>query len=474
MGVWFKPVMTDLNTDFSFDQLPLDARLLTNLSRLGFDQPTAIQAQSLPVILAGQDLIAQSKTGSGKTAAFGLGLLHQLDPKCFDPQALVLCPTRELADQVAAEIRRLARLIPNIKILTLCGGSPIGPQLSSLAQGAHIIVGTPGRIDDHLRKQSLNLKAITSLVLDEADRMLAMGFKPTIDSILATITQPHQTLLFSATFPDAIAQMTQELMVKPRHIQVATDHDQSSIQHIFYLVNTPEDRLSAVRSLLLAHRPNASMVFCNTKKDAQFVADSLVNDGFSAQALHGDLEQKERDQTLIQFAHHSIAVLVATDVAARGIDIAALDMVINFHIAHDPEIHVHRIGRTGRAGQSGLAASLISDKEAYKITVLSDYLGQSITPEALPDRSKLNPTPLQASMVTLLIDGGKKDKVRPGDILGAMTAHPDLSRDDMGKITITDLRSYVAVTPAKARLALGHLSQNKLKGKNLRVRRLSR
>jgi ATP-independent RNA helicase DbpA len=459
-------------TSLAFTTLNLHPDLLANLDSLHYQQMTDIQAQSLPPILAGNDVIAQGKTGSGKTAAFGLGLLNQLDAKHFNVQALVLCPTRELADQVADEIRRLARRLPNIKVLTLCGGMPMGVQLSSLQQGAHIIVGTPGRIEEHLRKHTLKLDDLKVFVLDEADRMLDMGFQPALDAIIEFLPTSRQNLLFSATFPPQIQQIATRIMQNPLRIEVESQHDHASIAQHFYQVDSPDQRLTALRLLLLQHRPESSVVFCNTKKDAQRVVEALQQAGFSAEALHGDLEQRERDQTLIQFANKSIAVLVATDVAARGLDIDALDAVINFHLAHDPEIHVHRIGRTGRAGSKGIAASLISEKESYKVAVLAEYLNQAIVAEPLPPQSLLKQAPLQAAMVTLQIDGGKKDKLRPGDIVGALTANGVLSADQIGKIKVTDIRAYVAVQRALAKTALKQLGAGKLKGKNFRARLL--
>lgn len=459
-------------TSLAFTTLNLHPDLLANLDSLQYQQMTDIQAQSLPPILAGNDVIAQGKTGSGKTAAFGLGLLNQLDAKHFNVQALVLCPTRELADQVADEIRRLARRLPNIKVLTLCGGMPMGVQLGSLQQGAHIIVGTPGRIEEHLRKQTLKLDDLKVFVLDEADRMLDMGFQPALDAIIEFLPTSRQNLLFSATFPTQIQQIATRIMQNPLRIEVESQHDHASIAQHFYQVDTPEQRLTALRLVLLQNRPESSVVFCNTKKDAQMVVEALQQAGFSAEALHGDLEQRDRDQTLIQFANKSIAVLVATDVAARGLDIDALDAVINFHLAHDPEIHVHRIGRTGRAGSKGMACSLISDKESYKVAVLAEYLNQEIVAEPLPPQSLLKQPPLQAAMVTIQIDGGKKDKLRPGDIVGALTANGVLSADQIGKIKVTDIRSYVAVQRALAKTALKQLGAGKLKGKSFRARLL--
>ncbi|QBZ82970.1 ATP-dependent RNA helicase DbpA [Hydrogenovibrio crunogenus] len=462
------------SSPLAFSTLDLHPDLLSNLKTLDYHFLTDIQAQSLPPILDGKDVIAQGKTGSGKTAAFGLGVLQKLDVKNFNVQALVLCPTRELADQVANEIRRLARQLQNIKVLTLCGGMPMGPQISSLQQGAHIVVGTPGRIEDHLKKARLTLDQVKVLVLDEADRMLEMGFQPSLDTIIEQLPQQRQTLLFSATFPQQIEQISQRIMRQPIRVEVASKHDDSTITQHFYHVDSTEQRLQALRLVLLQVKPESGVVFCNTKKDVQMVADMLRDAGFSALALHGDLEQRDRDQTLIQFANKSISILVATDVAARGLDIEALDAVVNFHLAHDPEVHVHRIGRTGRAGSQGAAYSFISDKESYKVATLAEYLNQDIQAEPLPDANLLNQPPLQARMVTLLIDGGKKNKLRPGDILGALTANDVLNAGQVGKIKITDKKSYVAVTRSVFKQALKQLGAGKLKGRTFRVHKLTR
>lgn len=453
-----------------FSTLSLHADLLTNIASLGYETMTPIQAQSLPHILAGKDVIAQGKTGSGKTAAFALGLLQKLDVKRFRVQSLVLCPTRELADQVAKEIRRLARTIHNIKVLTLCGGMPFGPQVGSLEHGAHIIVGTPGRIDEHVRKGTLKLNDVTMLVLDEADRMLDMGFQDALDAIIEQTPAQRQTLLFSATFPDQIHTISERIMVQPVMAQVASTHDSATIRQHFYKVDSSEQRLTALRLLLLHHRPESSVVFCNTKKETQQVADQLVEYGFSAIALHGDLEQRDRDQTLVRFANKSISTLVATDVAARGLDIDAVDAVINYHLAHDVEVHIHRIGRTGRAGSKGVAYSLFSDKESYKVALLQDYLETIITGEELPSRNVLERPPVQPPMVTVQIDGGKKQKLRPGDIVGALTGEQGVDGDQVGKIQLFDNWAYVAVSRGALKAALNKLGAGKLKGRSFRVR----
>ncbi|WP_163830681.1 ATP-dependent RNA helicase DbpA [Spartinivicinus ruber] len=456
----------------SFATLKLTPELLSNLTSLNYQVMTPIQAQSLPAILQGKDVIAQGKTGSGKTVAFGLGLLSSLDVKRFCVQSLVLCPTRELADQVAKEIRKLARAIHNIKVLTLCGGMPFGPQIGSLEHGAHIIVGTPGRIEEHLRKRTLQLDNLTTLVLDEADRMLDMGFQTALEAIIGHIPNQRQTLLFSATYPDQIQTIAANIMSQPVMVQVAATHDSSSIKQYFYKLENNKQRNTALRLLILKYRPESAVVFCNTKRETQEIANELCSQGFSALALHGDLEQKARDQTLVRFANKSASILVATDVAARGLDIDALDAVINYQPARDSEVHVHRIGRTGRAGSKGIACTLYSDNESYKIAQLEDYLTHTITPEPLPPFSLLEKDVHRPSMTTLQIDGGKKQKVRPGDILGALTGKNGIAGKQVGKIHIFDYCSYVAVTKEATKPALKKLSEGKLKGRSFRVRRI--
>jgi ATP-dependent RNA helicase DbpA len=454
-----------------FSTLNLTPALLENLTSLGYQQMTPIQAQSLPQILAGTDVIAQAKTGSGKTAAFGLGLLHHLQVKRFCVQALVLCPTRELADQVAQEIRKLARAVHNVKVLTLCGGTPMGPQILSLEHGAHIIVGTPGRIEDHCRKGRLNLEQLTTLVLDEADRMLEMGFQPALDYIFSLCPAKRQTLLFSATFPEQIMPMAEQIMQQPLEIRLPQAHDSDSINQHFYQLEPHNDRLLATKLLLQQHQPESAVIFCTTKIETQAVADTLAEQGFSVLALHGDLEQRDRDETLIRFANKSISVLVATDVAARGLDIDNVDLVLNYHLALDPEVHVHRIGRTGRAGAKGVAASLVSNKDARKVIAIEQYCTITIDTEALPDDSVLQRPITKPAMVTLQLDAGKKQKIRPGDILGALTADNGIAGEQVGKIKVLATKAYVAVSQQVANLAVKKLAEDKLKGRNVRLRR---
>jgi len=456
----------------SFSSLNLRPDLLQNLESLEYKVMTPIQEQSLPPMLAGQDVIGQGKTGSGKTAAFGLGLLSKLDVTNFQIQSLVLCPTRELADQVAKEIRRLARTMGNVKVSTICGGTPFRVQADSLEHGAHILVGTPGRVEDHLRKGTMNLSGLTTLVLDEADRMLDMGFQDTLDLIIEQIPRERQTLLFSATFPDEIQSIAERIMIEPVMAKVASTHGSDTIRQRFFEVSDDQDRPTAVRLILLKFRPESALVFCNTKREAQEVATNLREHGFAALALHGDLEQRDRDQTLLRFANKSVTVLVATDVAARGLDIDSVDAVINYHIASDVEVHLHRIGRTGRAGSKGSAYSLISEKESYKVALLQDYLEQIIVGEPLPPIALLKGSAPKPVMATIVISGGKKQKIRPGDILGALTGAGGIAGAQVGKINIFHDRSYVAVHVSAARPALKKLADGKLKGRSFRSRLL--
>ncbi len=432
---------------------------------------TPIQAQSLPAILQGRDLLAQAKTGSGKTAAFAIGILHKLEVKTYRTQALVLCPTRELADQVSRELRLLARAIPNTNILTLCGGKPMGPQLASLERNPHIVVGTPGRVLKHLGKGTLKPDALNMLVLDEADRMLDMGFHDDIMSIIEMTPQQRQTLLFSATYPDEIKEISHTIQIDPVDIRVESLHDNKQIEQIFYEIQKGE-RTKTLVALLQHYRPESSVVFCNRKQQCQELADELWQQGFHAQALHGDLEQRERDQVLIQFANKSSSVLIATDVAARGLDIKDLEAVINFELSPDPEIHIHRIGRTGRAGNAGLALSLFMASEAKKVTAIEGFQNSPVRTDKAGSLKTREGFRLSPPMVTLCINGGRKNKVRAGDILGALTANTELQGKQIGKIDISDTHAHVAVERPVAKQALKILAEGKIKGHRFRVRKL--
>ena len=455
----------------AFSALPLSTDTLANLDQLGYTEMTPIQAASLPLALAGKDLIAQASTGSGKTAAFGLPVVEKLTPNFHAVQALVMCPTRELADQVTTEIRRLARATANIKVVTLCGGVALRGQEQSLQHGAHVVVGTPGRILDHLTRGNLRLDSVKTLVLDEADRMLDMGFYDDMKQLIAQCPTQRQTLLFSATYPEGIAKLSAQFMREPQTVKVQTVHAADKIRQVFYEVREDE-RLHAVSLLLNHFRPESTLAFCNTKQQCRELLAVLQAQGFDALALYGELEQRERDQVLVQFANRSCSVLVATDVAARGLDISQLNAVINVDVTPDAELHIHRIGRTGRADAQGLALTLASLDEMGAVGRIEVLQGQESQWAKLSDLSPAAGDKLQAPMRTLQIVGGRKEKIRAGDVLGAMTGEAGFSADQIGKINVNEFSTYVAVERSIADLALQRLSQGRIKGKGVKVRAL--
>jgi len=454
----------------SFSSLHLKPPVLKNLAALGYAGMTPVQAHSLPPILAGKDVIARARTGSGKTAAFGIGLLTRLEVSSLGVQALVLCPTRELADQVSRELRRLARFAENIRILTLCGGVPFGPQLASLEHGAHVVVGTPGRLLDHLRRGSLDLSGLLVLVLDEADRMLDMGFQEEIADLIDATPPKRQTLLFSATYPESIDAMSARVQHNPVEVSVDENHDENSIEQVFYEVER-EQRSEALARVLDHYSPESALVFCNTKQECQEVAEGLVGRGFAALAIHGDMEQRDRDQVLVRFANRSTSVLVATDVAARGLDIKELPAVIIYELSRNPEIHTHRIGRTGRAGERGVAITLVTPRESRLASAIEESLGNAVPRGEIASLHPPEGRPPLPQMVTLCIDGGRKNKLRPGDILGALTGEGGIAGSEVGRIDIFDTLSYVAIMRQSVERALACLGSNRIKGRFFRVRR---
>ncbi|GAA4017623.1 ATP-dependent RNA helicase DbpA [Actimicrobium antarcticum] len=443
--------------------------MLANLESLGYHEMTPIQAKSLPVILDRRDLIAQAKTGSGKTAAFGIGILQRLNPTWFAIQALVICPTRELADQVSNELRRLARFADNTKILTLCGGAPMRPQIASLEHGAHIIVGTPGRLRDHIGRGSIDLSTVQTLVLDEADRMVDMGFYEEISGIVSACPTRRQTLLFSATYPDDIRKSSAPFLRDPTEITVEAQHDDNRIEQRFYEVGYDE-RNGAVAMLLNYFKPASALAFCNTKIHCRELADELRQQGFSAMALYGELEQRERDEILVLFANGSCSVLVATDVAARGLDIQSLEAVINVDVSKDTEVHIHRVGRTGRGSARGLALSLCAPNEKKWVKLIEEYQHGPVSWFDLSDLEPATGPAQQAAMVTLVIMGGKKDKLRPGDLLGALTGDAGLTKEQVGKINVFEFMTYVALDRRIADKAFAKLSSGNIKGRNFKMR----
>ncbi len=452
-----------------FTSLPLHPALLQALASLDYQQMTPIQAQSLPPMLEGRDVIGQARTGSGKTAAYGLGLLSCIDPTLTKTQALVLCPTRELADQIAKEIRRLARCLPNVKLTVLSGGISQRPQLASLEHDPHIVVGMAGRVLEHLAQGTLKLDDLKVLVLDEADRMLDADFEEASRAIVDQAPASRQTLFFSATFPDAVRGLSRRLQKQPLEITVDSAADAPQIEQIFFEVD-PLRRLDALAHLLSVHQPESALVFCHTKKDAQEVETQLARRGYSVLALHGDIEQRERDEVLVRFANGSSRVLVATDVAARGLDIKDLAAVISYELPLDPDVHVHRVGRTGRAGRSGLALHLFSSRERSRLSAVEARLGTKLTIGKLPMSALAADRPVPATFVTLCVDAGRRDKLRPGDLLGALTGDAGLAKEAVGKISTFDTRTYFAIDKKMAATALKRLREGKIKGKNFRVR----
>ncbi|MFO1516364.1 MAG: ATP-dependent RNA helicase DbpA [Lysobacterales bacterium] len=452
----------------AFSELPLAATLRPGLDALGYTRMTPIQAQALPAILAGRDLIAQAPTGSGKTAAFGLGLLQTIDAAQLRTQALVLCPTRELADQVGKQLRTLAVGIPNLKLSVLCGGIPLGPQLASLTHPPHVVVGTPGRILELSQKQALPLDGVRTLVLDEADRMLDMGFEEAIRAIVKKTPNSRQGLLFSATFPETIRALGKAMLRDALEVSIGGEVHAPAIDQRFFEVE-PARRAPLLAALLLQYRPESCVVFCNMRRDTEEVVGSLGHYGFSALALHGDMEQRDREEVLVRFANRSCSVLVASDVAARGLDIHDIGAVVNYELPTDADTYLHRIGRTGRAGRDGLALSLCSPRELPRAHAIEARLGQPLRWErAAPLGGKPQGVPAPA-MATLRIDAGRSDKLRPGDIVGALTGDAGLHKDAIGKIDVYATRSYVAIARAQAPKALNGLRAHGIKGRRFRV-----
>ena len=452
----------------TFADLALAPTLQAGLEALGYATLTPIQAQALPAILAGRDVIAQAPTGSGKTAAFGLGLLQGIDAGATRTQALVLCPTRELADQVGKQLRKLATGIANLKLSVLCGGIPLAPQLASLAHAPHVVVGTPGRVLELVQLDALDLRGVRVLVLDEADRMLDMGFDEPIRALVKRTPKDRQALLFSATFPDAIRLLATAMLRDPLEASVDGDMHAPRIDAHFFEAD-PARRAPQLAALLLQFRPDSAVVFCNTRRDADDVAGSLAHYGFSALALHGDLEQRDREEVLVRFANRSCNVLVASDVAARGLDIDDIGAVVNFELPTDADTYLHRIGRTGRAGRRGLALSLVAPGERNRAVLIEERQGHPLRFEriaALEGKPRGVP---QAAMATLRIDAGRTDKLRPGDIVGALTGDAGLAKEAIGKIDVFATRSYVAIARAEARHALERLRAGKIKGRRFRI-----
>ena len=458
-------------TETSFSNIGLRPPLFTNLASLGYETMTPIQIASLPILLKGVDVIAQAKTGSGKTAAFGLCILNELNTVSFAVQALVLCPTRELADQVSQSIRQLARLMPNVKVLNLSGGMPFTPQSDSLKHGAHIVVGTPGRIQKHLDKKSLSLNQLNTLVLDEADRMLDMGFFDEIKQIIDCCPRKRQTLLFSATYPKEIEGLANSVMQNPHQIMIE-ENNELDIEQRFYEVAHASHKFSVLKELLLHYKPRSTLIFCNTKEQTVQVAQQLNHVGFSAITLNGDMEQMDRDLAMIRFGNKSCSILVATDVAARGLDIKELPAVINFDLAFDLDVHIHRIGRTGRAGHKGLALTITIPADAQRLCIIEEHSKTPLLWDKTDHFDKTDTSIFLPEMVTICLNAGRKDKISPGDILGSLIKEAGLPASAIEKMNITTLHSYVAIHKNYAAKACQHFKNAKLKGRKVLVKKI--
>ncbi|HRA03230.1 MAG TPA: ATP-dependent RNA helicase DbpA [Thermomonas sp.] len=460
-----------MTTPTTFADLALAPALRAGLDALDYTTLTPIQAQALPAILQGRDLIAQAPTGSGKTAAFGLGLLQRIDPAAGGTQALVLCPTRELADQVGKQLRKLATGIANLKLSVLCGGIPLAPQLASLAHAPQVVVGTPGRVLELVQKDALDLRGVRVLVLDEADRMLDMGFDEPIRALVKRTPKDRQGLLFSATFPDAIRTLATAMLRDPLEVSVGGGAQPATIATHFFEAE-PARRAPQLAALLLRFNPESTVVFCNMRKDTEEVVGSLAHYGFTALALHGDMEQRDREEVLVRFANRSCNVLVASDVAARGLDIDDIGAVVNYELPTDADTYLHRVGRTGRAGRDGLALSLVASQERGRAVLIEERQGNPIRYERIAPLDGQPREVPQAAMITLRIDAGRTDKLRPGDIVGALTGEAGLAKEAVGKIDVYPTRSYVAIARGQADRALERLRAGKIKGRRFRIHRL--
>lgn len=460
----------------SFESLNLSPALVAVVHALGYVSPTAIQAAAIPALLGGRDLIGQSQTGSGKTAAFGLPILERLELGSRCLQVLVLCPTRELSAQVSGELRKLGRANVGFAVLELVGGKPSRPQREALERGVHVAVGTPGRIVDHLRRGFLKLGSVRTVVLDEADRLLDMGFGAEVGEILDALPMDRQNVLFSATIPESLSAISGAFREDTLRITIETPTEAKSRIRQLQLVAAPEDHFQALCWLLHSHAHESALIFCNFKASVAALVDDLARAGLSADRLDGDLDQFQRDQVLARFRNQSLHLLVATDIAGRGLDVEGLDLVINFELPSKPEIYMHRIGRTGRAGRQGVAISLASSANAPQLTAAAKLSGETpgmLTRDASNDPgldSLLGGLARRPKMATIQISGGRKDKIRAGDILGALTGEAGgLRGNDIGMIELQDQLAYVAVTRSLVGKAVMRLNLGRIKGKRFRA-----
>ncbi|RBQ31130.1 ATP-dependent RNA helicase DbpA [Arcobacter sp. FW59] len=445
-----------------FKDLKLKKEFIENLNSLGYENLTPIQELSLEKSLSGSDIIAQAKTGSGKTVAFCIPMVEKLEVKRFTIQSLILAPTRELANQIANELRKLFRHIHNVKVLTLCGGVPFKPQVASLQHNAHIIVGTTGRVLKHIKEKNLNLENINYFVLDEADKMLDMGFYDDIEQIVEVLPQNRQTLLFSATYEKNIENLASKIMKNHTFVKIENEKKEF-IKQTFYNIEN-RDKIEYISKIISTNNASSTIIFCNMRQTCETLADDLYDLGFDVLTLHSDLDQKQRDETIVLFSNKSYPILIASDVAARGLDIDDIDLVINYDLALNEKIHTHRIGRTARAGKGGCAVTFYTKNEDDKLDIFKSTFSD-INFEDVQNIQDNQDFKIDSDFRTIYINSGKKHKLRKADILGSLTAGIGLNKDDIGKIDVLDFCSYVAIKKEKVKFTLNELQKTKIKGK---------
>ena len=519
-----------------FDELNIDERILRAIEDMGFEETSPIQTQAIPAVSEGIDVVGQAQTGTGKTAAYTIPMLMKIDPQIKKPQAIVLCPTRELAVQVAEEIRKLAKYMSDIKVLPVYGGQEIVRQIKSLKTGVQIIVGTPGRVMDHMRRKTVKFDNINMVILDEADEMLDMGFREDMETILTETPEDRQTVMFSATMPKAIMDIARNFQKDARIIKVVRKElTVSNIEQFYYEVR-PKNKTEVLCRLIDIYNPRLSVVFCNTKRQVDELISELKGRGYFADGIHGDMKQQQRDRVMDDFRSGKVDILIATDVAARGIDVDDVDMVFNYDIPQDEEYYVHRIGRTGRAGRSGMALSFISGKEVYKLKDIERYCKTKILAKPVPSLDDVKNTKLDnmfdkirqtieeggltdmvnlveehvnqeeytsmdmaaallkmligdtldredeveefhfdtdkddSRMVRLFINIGKKDKIKPANILGAIAGESGMPGKLVGAIDMMDNYTFVDVPAIHAEKILKAMNDNvQIKGRRVNV-----
>ena len=453
-------------TDFSI--LSISDSFKSNISSLGYVSMTAVQADVLPDVLSGKDCVVQANTGSGKTAAFGIGIINKIDIKNMTPQALILAPTRELALQVSNELRKLGRFLPNLKIVNITGGEQEQFQLKSLNHGAHIIVGTPGRVLRFLKDEYLDLTRIESFVLDEADRMLDMGFIDSLDEINSYLPAKKQNLFFSATYPDELEDLFRGFLSVINFYKVDEEQLVPNISQEFFRVDSHSVKIKQALNILYYYQPESVIIFCKTKQICEDLTKFLNKNDIEAVTIHGDIDQKARNLALTKFANKSSRILVATDVAARGLDIEKVKLVFNLDLPNDPDVYTHRIGRTGRQGEKGQAISFVTSACEYKVDKIEKESKIKIHLKDLSLLSTSHTSYVVPEMITLFISLGKKDKIRPIDIVGTILNESDIEKDSLGKINIFSVFSYLSVKKDQAEKILALLDSRKIKKKNFR------